>query len=81
MPCRYGMPRRHRATAPSLFRRGRGGGKPDSRGRAKAAHGELLNIEIRVSSDHSITLAEHLQRGMLDIAFLRREQKPDLEYK
>jgi hypothetical protein len=47
----------------------------------KAAHGELLNIEIRVSSDHSMTLAEHLQRGMLDIAFLRREQKPDLEYK
>jgi LysR family hca operon transcriptional activator len=42
---------------------------------------ELLNIEIRVSSDHSTTLADDLQRGTLDIAFLRREQKPDLEYK
>jgi LysR family transcriptional regulator, hca operon transcriptional activator len=41
---------------------------------------ELLNIEIRVSSDHSTTLADDLQRGKLDIAFLRREQKPDLEY-
>jgi LysR family hca operon transcriptional activator len=41
----------------------------------------LLNIEIRVSSDHSTTLADDLQRGKLDIAFLRREQKPDLEYK
>jgi LysR family hca operon transcriptional activator len=26
-------------------------------------------------------LADELQRGKLDIAFLRREQKPDLEYK
>jgi LysR family hca operon transcriptional activator len=42
---------------------------------------DLLNIEIRVSSDHSTTLADDLQRGKLDIAFLRREQKPDLEYK
>src|SRR4030081_536086 len=42
---------------------------------------ELLNMEIRVSSDHSTTLADDLQRGRHDIAFLRREQKPDLEYK
>jgi len=42
---------------------------------------ELLNIEIKVSSDHSTMLADDLQRGKLDIAFLRREQKPDLEYK
>src|ERR1700740_2775621 len=42
---------------------------------------ELLNIEIRVSSDHSTMLAGDLQRGRLDVAFLRREQKPDLEYK
>jgi LysR family hca operon transcriptional activator len=41
---------------------------------------ELLNIEIRVSSDHSTMLADELERGRLDIAFLRREQKPDLEY-
>ena len=33
------MEGRHGATAPSLFRRGRGGGKPDSRGREKTAHG------------------------------------------
>src|SRR6266851_2681954 len=26
-------------------------------------------------------LADELQRGKLDVAFLRREQKPDLEYK
>jgi LysR family transcriptional regulator, hca operon transcriptional activator len=42
---------------------------------------ELLNIEIRVSSDHSTMLAEELERGKLDIAFMRREQKPGLEYK
>jgi LysR family transcriptional regulator, hca operon transcriptional activator len=42
---------------------------------------ELLNIEIRVSSDHSTTLADELQGGKLDIAFLRPEPKPDLEYK
>jgi LysR family transcriptional regulator, hca operon transcriptional activator len=41
---------------------------------------ELLNIEIRVSSDHSTMLADELQRGKLDVAFMRREQKPDLEY-
>ena len=33
------MEGRHGAKAPSLFRRGRGGGKPDSRGREKTAHG------------------------------------------
>ena len=42
---------------------------------------ELPNIEIRVSSDHSMTLADDLQRGKLDIAFLRAEQVPDLEFK
>ena len=43
---------------------------------------ELLNIEIKVSSDHSTMLADDLQRGKLDIAFLRVEQqKPDLAYK
>jgi LysR family hca operon transcriptional activator len=41
---------------------------------------QLPNIEIRVSSDHSTMLADDLQRRKLDIAFLRREQKPDLEY-
>ncbi len=42
---------------------------------------ELLNIEIRVSSDHSTMLADALERGKLDIAFMRREQKPGLAYK
>jgi LysR family hca operon transcriptional activator len=42
---------------------------------------ELLNIEIKVSSDHSATLADDLQRGKLDIAFMRREPTPDLEFR
>ena len=42
---------------------------------------QLLNIEMRVSSEHSRTLADELQRGKLVIAFLRRQQNPDLEYK
>jgi LysR family hca operon transcriptional activator len=42
---------------------------------------QLLSIEIRVSSDHSTTLADDLERGKLDIAFMRREQKPDLQYR
>src|SRR6476646_5706556 len=42
---------------------------------------ELPNIEIRVSSDHSTVLADNLERGKLDIAFLRRQPNSDLEYK
>src|SRR5260221_13168946 len=42
---------------------------------------ELFNIEVRIYSDHSTMLADDLERGKLDIAFLRREQKPDLEHK
>jgi LysR family transcriptional regulator, hca operon transcriptional activator len=42
---------------------------------------ELANIEIRVSSDHSATLAEELAHGRLDVAFLRAEQVPDIEFK
>jgi LysR family transcriptional regulator, hca operon transcriptional activator len=42
---------------------------------------ELSNIEIRISSDHSATLADDLQRGKLDVAFLRAEPTPDLEFK
>jgi LysR family transcriptional regulator, hca operon transcriptional activator len=41
--------------------------------------GELASIEIRVSSDHSATLASELVRGKLDIAFVRAEQIPDIE--
>ena len=47
----------------------------------KVLREELLNIEIKVSSDHSVTLADDLQRGRLDIAFMRREPKPDLEFR
>jgi LysR family hca operon transcriptional activator len=43
--------------------------------------GELANIEIRVSSDHSATLVNELVQGKLDIAFLRAEQIPDVEIK
>src|SRR6516165_380997 len=42
---------------------------------------ELANIEVRVSSDHSSVLADELVHGKLDIAFLRAEQLPDLEFK
>jgi LysR family transcriptional regulator, hca operon transcriptional activator len=40
---------------------------------------ELATIEIRVSSDHSSTLADELVHGKLDIAFMRAEPLPDLE--
>ncbi len=42
---------------------------------------ELPNIEIRVSSGFSTTLADDLVRGRIDIAFLRPEPQPDLDYK
>jgi LysR family transcriptional regulator, hca operon transcriptional activator len=42
---------------------------------------ELPDIEIRVSSGFSTDLANDLQRGKLDVAFMRREPKPDLEYR
>jgi LysR family hca operon transcriptional activator len=42
---------------------------------------ELPNIEIRVSSGFSTTLADDLMRGKIDIAFLRPEPEPDIEYK
>ena len=42
---------------------------------------ELPNIEIRVSSGFSVTLAEDLKRGRVDIAILRHEPDPDLAFK
>jgi LysR family transcriptional regulator, hca operon transcriptional activator len=42
---------------------------------------ELPDVEIRVSSDHSAMLADALVQGRLDVAFLRREQRSELEYK
>jgi LysR family hca operon transcriptional activator len=43
--------------------------------------GELPNIEIRVSSDHSTMLADELLRGKLDVAIMRAEPAPDLDFK
>ncbi len=42
---------------------------------------ELPSTEIRVSSGFSTTLADDLVRGRIDVAFLRLEPEPDLEYK
>jgi LysR family transcriptional regulator, hca operon transcriptional activator len=43
--------------------------------------GELQNIEMTVSSEHSPDLADGLSRGRLDIAFMRSEpSRPELEY-
>lgn len=42
---------------------------------------ELPNIEIRVLSQHSAQLLEDLQRRKLDVAFLRPDPKPDIEYR
>jgi LysR family transcriptional regulator, hca operon transcriptional activator len=42
---------------------------------------ELPTIEIRVSSGFSVTLAEDLKHGRVDIAFLRHEPDPDLVFK
>jgi LysR family hca operon transcriptional activator len=42
---------------------------------------DLPNIEIRVSSGFSTDLADDLQRGKLDVAFMRPEPTPDLEYR
>jgi LysR family transcriptional regulator, hca operon transcriptional activator len=41
--------------------------------------GELANIEIRVSIDHSATLVNELLQGKLDIAIVRAEKIPDIE--
>src|ERR1700749_2542714 len=46
-----------------------------------ALQNELPNIEIKVSSGFSTNLAEDLQRGKLDVAFLRREPRHDLDYR
>jgi LysR family hca operon transcriptional activator len=42
---------------------------------------ELPDIEIKVSSGFSTNLADDLQCGKLDVAFMRTEPKPDLEYR
>jgi LysR family hca operon transcriptional activator len=42
---------------------------------------DLPNLEVRIFSGFSVDLADDLQRGKLDVAFLRREPNPDLEYR
>ncbi len=42
---------------------------------------DLPNLEVRVFSGFSVDLAEDVYRGKLDIAFVRREPNPDLEYR
>jgi LysR family hca operon transcriptional activator len=42
---------------------------------------ELQEIDIRISSGFSVTLAEALQRRRLDVAFMRREPDSDLEFR
>jgi len=42
---------------------------------------ELFSAEIKVSSGFSTTLAHDLQRGALDVAFLRHERDTDLAFK
>ena len=42
---------------------------------------ELPKIDVRVSSGFSVTLAEDLKQGRVDIAFLRHEPDPDLAFK
>jgi LysR family hca operon transcriptional activator len=42
---------------------------------------ELPNIELRVFSGFSTMLADDLQHGKLDVAFLRPEPNPELEYR
>ena len=46
-----------------------------------ALQNELPNIEIKVSSGFSTNLADDLQRGKLDVAFMRREPKHDIDYR
>ncbi len=42
---------------------------------------DLPNVEVRIFSGFSVDLADDVQRGKLDVAFVRREHHPDLEYK
>jgi LysR family transcriptional regulator, hca operon transcriptional activator len=42
---------------------------------------DLPNLELRVFSGFSVDLAEDVQRGTLDVAFIRREPISDLDFK
>lgn len=47
----------------------------------KILRDDLPNLEVRIFSGFSVDLADDLQRGKLDTAFMRREPNPDLEYR
>ena len=42
---------------------------------------DLPDLEVRIYSGFSADLADDVQRGKLDIAFVRREPNPDLEFR
>ncbi|MGC1303511.1 MAG: LysR substrate-binding domain-containing protein, partial [Caulobacteraceae bacterium] len=42
---------------------------------------DLPALELRISSGYSPQLAEDVQQGKLDVAIIRREPNPDLEYR
>ena len=42
---------------------------------------DLPDLEVRIYSGFSADLADDVQRGKLDIAFVRREANPDLEFR
>jgi len=42
---------------------------------------DLAKLELRISSGYSPQLAEDVQQGKLDVAIIRREPGPDLEYR
>jgi LysR family hca operon transcriptional activator len=42
---------------------------------------DLQSLELRISSGYSPQLAEDVRQGKLDVAIIRREPNPDLEYR
>jgi LysR family hca operon transcriptional activator len=42
---------------------------------------DLPDLDVRIYSGFSVDLADDVQRGKLDAAFIRREPHPDLDYK
>ena len=42
---------------------------------------DLPNLEVRIFSGFSVDLARDVERGKLDVAFVRRETNPDLDFR
>jgi LysR family hca operon transcriptional activator len=42
---------------------------------------ELADVDVRIFSGFSVDLADDVQRGRLDMAFVRREPNPELDYR